>query len=126
MATIEALYFGAERHGVERFSWQGMATGDQGRGIQRPDSPDKTFQFVSGTASTNLFIEGSMDSTDGVNGTWKTLHDQSDNVADLAVANNATVSLADNTLWVRPNASAGAGTGIRVDALIVRRPFGQF
>jgi len=125
MATIEHSYFGAERHGVERYSWQSMAGGDVGRGVERPDSPDKTIQFVSGTIGTSTIgVEGSMDSTNGSDGNWHPLDDAA-NVA-IALQTDRTAEILENIRWVRPNVAAGTGTGIRIDMIVVRRPFGQF
>lgn len=133
MATINPSYFGTERHGVERFSWQGMAGGDTGKGVERPDAPEKTIAYVTGTngTTTAINVEGSFDSTDGVDGNWHQLSiataETAINLLNASVADPSRISrILENPRWIRPNVGAGTASGVRVDLIVVRRAYGQF
>src|SRR5262245_18862560 len=97
-------------------TWTLTANGDVGRGIKRPDFPDKTVGIRGTFDTTTIVLEGSFDSTDGVNGFWYTITDPQAN--SISKTNVALESALENILWVRPRCSAGgAGTNVIVELM---------
>lgn len=90
--------------GVTVVAWTPMANSDTGSPVSNGSYADRSVQ-VSGTfgAGGNARIEGSLD---GV--TWATLTDPQGNALDITTAKIEAIS--ENTLWIRPNITAGDGT----------------
>ena len=116
MSTIAVVHRPIAR-GVFRGEWPaGIASGDVGIGFGAPMHPIKTVEASGTFSSTSIAIEGSNDSTDGVDGTWEPLHVAGTGAA-LAFTTAGAQRIAENPLWVRPNATGGSGSGLTVTIL---------
>lgn len=110
MANIQGTYT-MVRGGKITYKWQTLnQTDTQGIGMRIP-GPDKTLT-LRGTASTETFLaEGSNNSTNGVDGSWATLHDAAGNAISLAAPSvPQTLVIAENTEWIRPRVTSPTGT----------------
>lgn len=94
-------------------SWSAMASGDVGKGIKMAMFPDKTVQLISGTVgSATLGFDGSLDSSDGTDGTWDVLHDPQGNLIALETTNMEGVL--ENPKWIRPNVGGSGGSALKI------------
>lgn len=86
-------------------TWSGLLNGDTGAPVCLADFPDKSVQ-VKGTfgAGGSVSMEGSNDGGT----TWAALHDPQGNA--LAQTAASVELIAEHTLLVRPNVTAGDGT----------------
>ena len=110
---------------IVTIKWLNMTTTDNvGVGVLFPAYADRTVQ-LTGTLSggTPIWtIEGSLDSTNGVDGAWGTLKDTSGNDIALNVEGEI-VTIIQNPLWIRPKrVSGGDGSTLLNVYLTMRRP----
>lgn len=109
--------------------WDGLAwdaeadegeEGSVGKGLRLPSFPDKTV-VIRGTFGTGgtLIMEGSNNSTDGLDGNWIQLADVQGNA--LSKTASAIEVIQENPLWIRPRVTAGdADTDIAVEMCSVK------
>jgi len=103
-------------------TWSGMAQGDVGIGLWLPRYGDKTAQSYLGAGgqfgTSSLFVEGSINSTNGTDGAWTYITDPTGANINLSQANSGTnmEAMVENPPWVRPR--VGTGTGSLVSVVI--------
>lgn len=89
-------------------TWSAMAGTDLGVGKKVADFPDKTVSVRGTFDSATMTLKGSMNSTDGLNGTWFTLTDpQGNNIAKTSAAIEAVM---ENPVWIKPDISGGGAS----------------
>jgi hypothetical protein len=99
---------------VRVITWEGITEADDGAAVQVARYPDKSVQVVGDfTSSGAITIEGSNDGTN-----WGTLHDHVG--AELVITDDTPKLIAENTLYIRPRASAGSS--VDMDVIIVGAP----
>ena len=107
-------------------TWSGMAQGDVGIGIWMPRYGDKTVQSYLGAGgqfgTSSVFVEGSNNSTDGLDGAWVYVTDPSANNAQLTSPNSGTnmEALVENPPWIRPRVGTGTGSLVAVAIFGIR------
>jgi hypothetical protein len=106
MATINPVGVDAKVPNCKAVSWSLLADGDVGAGVALSDYPDKCVQAV-GTVVAGV-MQGSNDSTDGLNGTWATINMEAGAASNFAT--DPIHTLLDNPLWVRPSMADLTGT----------------
>jgi hypothetical protein len=101
-------------------AWGPMANGDTGKPISRPDFSDRSVQ-VEGTfgAGGSVALEGSNDSTTGLDGNFRPLSDLQGTAIAITTAGFKQVTEA--TAWIRPNVTAGDGTTALTVSALLRR-----
>lgn len=98
---------------IVTLSWLLMTTTNtEGIGVRYPAYADRTVQLTGtlGGGTPIWGVEGSLDSTNGVDGTWGSLKDTSGNDVALNVIGEI-VTIVQNPTWIRPKrVSGGDGT----------------
>lgn len=96
--------------------WENITESDTGASVMLARYPDKTIQVVGDFGSNSaITIEGSNDGN-----TWGTLHDTFGN--DLVLSDSNPKTILENTVYIRP--SATAGSGVDVNVYVVATPRG--
>lgn len=94
--------------GTMKVFWEALtSTNTQGVGAKISHYGDKNVQLTGTFTTTTIVIEGSNDSTNGVDGTWYQLVDPQGNALSFTAAGGE--QLLENPLWIRPRASASGG-----------------
>lgn len=107
MATIPAT-FDKRPDGVVVVLWPAVTEADTGAAVDMARHPDRTVQVTGDfTAGGAITMEGS---NDGV--TYGTLHDPSG--SDLVLTDSTPKVIAENPLYIRPRATAGAAVSMNV------------
>ena len=114
ITEVESLY--GHAHSVV---WAAMANGDTGTPFAMPTSADRSVQ-VEGTFGVGgtLTMQGS-NTLASTGQTWASLHDPQGNAFAQTVAQIEEV--AEVTLWIRPNVTAGDGTTAITVSMCVRK-----
>ena len=100
--------------GVCITTWASVTEADTGAGAGLARFPDRTVQVIGDfTTSGAITMEGSNDGTN-----WGTLHDQTGTT--LVITDMTPRLIAENTLQVRPRATAG--TAVSMTVIIVGAP----
>lgn len=110
---------------IATISWLLLTTTNYvGVGVRYPAYADKTVQ-LTGTLSGGSPIwtmEGSLDSTNGVDGTWGTLKASDGNTIALNVIGEIDL-IAPNCTWIRPNRVSGGDGSTSLNVyLVMRKP----
>jgi len=96
------------------FTWEGITENDTGLPANTARFPDKSVQVVGDfTTSGAITMEGS---NDNVN--WGILHDHTG--ATLVITDSIPRLIAENTLYIRPRATAGSA--VDMDVIVVGAP----
>lgn len=109
------------RRPCHKILWETLTTTNRnGVGVRNPLEADKTVQ-VTGTfgASASIAMQGSNDSTNGVDGTWFGLEGPGDSAIALTAAGGDVIK--ENTAWIRPALTNGDGS-TDIDVTMVTRP----
>lgn len=107
-------------------TWSGMTQGDVGIGLKMARYGDKTAQSYLGAGgqfgTSSLFVEGSINSTDGLDGAWIYITDPSGNNVQLTSANSGTnmEALVENPPWMRPRVGTGTASLVSVAIFGIR------
>lgn len=89
--------------------WETLTdTNEVGLGVISSHFGDKTIQLTGTFTTTTALIEGSNDSTNGVDGVWETLVDPQGNALSFTAAGIETIL--ENPKWIRPRLSASGGS----------------
>ena len=110
MATIQGnLVENADGY-TATASWLNVTEADSGSAINMSNDPDRTVQVVGDfTTGGEITMQGSNDGTE-----WASLHDPQGNAIVLS---DASVKLiAENTVYIRPTATAG--TAVAMDVIV--------
>jgi hypothetical protein len=100
-------------------TWSDIPTGNTGAAIQNPTHADRSVQVAGTFGGSTVIIQGSNNSTNGVDGDWVTLTDPAG--AALSFTSTGLKQILQVTKWVRPSVSGGAAAAIDVDLLMVRK-----
>lgn len=88
--------------------WSGITENDDGEAVSRPSYPDKTVQGAGDFGANGaITMEGSPDGTN-----WGTLRDHAG--TDIIITDETPRLIAENTLWIRPRATAGTAMSANV------------
>lgn len=107
---------------MRHITWTGLLNGDVGAAVSLAEFADKSIQFT-GTfgAGGTIVLQGSNDLTSPTN--WFTLTDpQTSSISKTAAALEQVI---EQTVWVRPNVTAGDGTTSLTAKLLCRRGRGR-
>lgn len=94
--------------------WSGLATGDQGTPFEMPTFSDRSVQVQGTFGGCTVTIEGSNDGTN-----WHALNDPQGN--PLAFTAAKVEQVMEVTRFIRPNVTAGAGTGMVITMIASRK-----
>lgn len=107
-AGVNTTVNGRPKGGIRAF-WETITSANtQGVGVLFSHFSDKVVQLTGTFTATTMLIEGSNDSTDGVDGTWETLVDPQGNALSFTAA--GIEQILENPKWIRPRASASGGS----------------
>lgn len=93
-------------------TWSAMATGDTGNAVQSPGFSDRSIQVEGTFGGSTVTIQGSNDGTN-----YYTLTDTA-GVA-LTFTSAGLRQILQITRYIRPTVTAGAGSALNVNVLIV-------
>lgn len=110
----------AEDGSVIKAAWTGGAAGDTGAGLQFIPWADASVQVKGTISGSTVTIEGSNDSTNGVDGNWDTLDDAKGAALSLTVLTSSLKQIVQRPRWIRCAVTGGTGSAIAV-TLIMRR-----
>ncbi len=100
--------------------WETLTeTDSKGIGAQVLDFPDKTVHITGNFGGAAIAIEGSNNSTNGIDGDWKILTDPQGTT--LSKTQESVESIREDPLWIRPNVTGGAAVDVDV-TIIASRP----
>lgn len=109
MATIPAK-MNIDETGVLQVSWALITEADTGAPALIAQWPHKTVQVYGDfTTSGAITIEGSAD-----NSNWATLNDDLPTPVALVITTTAPRNIRENTLYIRPRATAGTAVAMNV------------
>jgi hypothetical protein len=100
--------------------WGPIGDADTCAPVQRPDLADRTVQVEGTFAGATVAVQGSNDSTTGLDGNFRDLNDPV-GVA-LHFTAQAIKQTMEATLWIKPSTSGGSGSSLTVTAMC-RRSF---
>lgn len=107
-------------------TWSGMAGGDVGIGLQMFRYGDKAVQSYLGGGgqfgTSSVFVEGSINSADGIDGAWTYVTDPNGTNINLSQSNSGTnMEVAvENPPWIRPRVGTGTGSLVAVAIFGIR------
>jgi hypothetical protein len=101
-------------------TWGPIGDADTCLPMQRPDYADKSIQVEGTFAGATIVIEGSNDSTTGLDGHFRPLRNPEGVVLNFIAGDIQQTQEA--TLWFTPVTSGGAGSSLTVTAMC-RRSF---
>jgi len=108
-------------HGIVSVIWD-FAGADTCLPIRLPQYPDKALTVIAGTIGTSvLVLQGNNDidvNGNPVAASWQTLHRPAG--TGLSYTTNGVDQVLEDPVWIRPDPTAGTGTGHRM-ALTLRR-----
>jgi hypothetical protein len=108
---------------IVKIAWLNLTTTNYvGVGVRYPAYADKTVQ-LTGTLSGGTPIwtmEGSNDSTNGVDGTWGALKASDGNTVALNVIGEIDL-IAPNSIWIRPNRVSGGDGSTSLNVYLLAR-----
>ncbi len=111
----------AEDGSVIKAAWTGGATADGAApGLQFVPWADCCVQMKGTISGATLTIEGSNDSTNGVDGNWDTLDDAKGAALSLTVLTSSLKQIVQRPRWIRCALTGGTATAIAV-TMIMRR-----
>lgn len=106
---------------VQKVVWSGGATGDAGIGIKAIEAADNCVQITGTIGGATITIEGSNDSTNGVDGNWGTLNSaQGTALSFTSLTPTPIKQIVERPAYIRPNITGGAASAITV-TMIMRR-----
>ena len=117
MAVIPAIVTDFNRFGTMRIEWPNMATGDTGQPVDWAGHADRSVQVKGTFGGASVAIEGSNDADPPTN--WNVLTDPQGTALNMAAASIEMIT--EDTCWVRPNITGGAGATITVQMLLRRK-----
>ena len=103
--------------GAHLHTWPLSNADGTGESISNAGAADRTVHMFGTWGSATVILEGTNDPDQGA-GNWVTLHDLTG--AELTATADFIAMLAENTLFIRPVLSGGAGSTITV-ALLSRK-----
>src|SRR3990167_100181 len=101
-------------------TWCGMAQADVGVGVRLFRYGDKTVQSYLGaggqSGTSSGFVEGSNNSTDGLDGAWTYITAPQGNNINLSQVNSGAnmEAMVENPAWARPRVGTGTGSLVSV------------
>lgn len=107
-------------------TWSGMAQADVGIELFLPRYGDKEAQSYLGAGgqfgTSSVFVEGSNNSTDGLDGAWTYITDPGGANIQLSSPNSGTNmdAMIENPPWVRPRVGTGTGSLVAVAIFGIR------
>ena len=107
-------------------TWSGMAQADVGVGVRLFRYGDKTAQSYLGAGgqfgTSSIFVEGSNNSTDGIDGAWTYVTDPQGTNINLSQVNSGTnmEAMVENPAWARPRVGTGTGSLVAVAMFGIR------
>lgn len=115
MATIQPTVTEFNRARTRRVSWAGLTNVDDGAPIDWSAHSDKSVQVIGTFGGATVVIQGSNDLENPTN--WTTLTDLLGNALSFTAAGLEQIT--ENTCWIRPVCSGGAGpTSVTVQMLL--------
>jgi hypothetical protein len=100
--------------------WGPIGDSDTCAPVQRPDIADRSIQVEGTFGGATIAMEGSNDSTTGLDGNFRTLRDPVGVALNFIAADIRQTMEA--TLWIKAVTSGGAGSSLTVTAMC-RRSF---
>lgn len=98
--------------GAAKAVWT-ITQADTGSGISMIGFPDRTVQVAGTFGGGNIVMEGSNDGTN-----WATLHNYAG--ASINITDTSLFLIAENTIQIRPRATAGASMSVTITVIGVR------
>ena len=101
--------------------WTGGVSADGAAvGVELPEWADNCVQVTGTIGGATVTIEGSNDSTNGVDGTWGTLNNAQGTALSTATLPLGPKQIVERPRWIRPNVSGGTATALAVRLLLRR------
>ena len=100
--------------GASVVTWSAMATGDTGQAIENPVFADRSVHVEGTFGGATVTILGSNDGTN-----YYTLNDPQGN--PLTFTSARLEQILEITRYIKPQVTAGAGSGLKVSLLVVRK-----
>lgn len=111
---------------VEHYVWDGLATGDTGVGFKFAKPTDKTYHIYGTFSGSTVTLYGSNDlradplHVDHASAEWFTLTNIKTDAIALSSAGGGVI--AENTLYMKCDVTAGTGTGLTV-SIVAKKVF---
>src|ERR1700719_2010177 len=96
-------------------TWGPIGDSDTCMPVQRPDLADRTWQVEGTFGGATIAVQGSNNSTTGLDGNFRDLNDPVGVALHFTAA--AIKQTMEATLWIKPSTSGGSGSSLTVSAM---------